>query len=133
MEGLGLAIQPSQPQPTTRVGKATTFAIATFYYATNREAWKNVIRERLMDNNKDECFWYSAGFGLLQRRQVSGVAFLSSSRTLQQRGHIDQTGAIQFRIDRRIPPDSPRNCSTLLTSLLALTVLEWNRLNCTED
>jgi hypothetical protein len=43
--------------------KKQLFALATFFFAFEGENWNPLIRERWMDDTKDECLWFSSGFG----------------------------------------------------------------------
>jgi Leucine-rich repeat (LRR) protein len=43
--------------------KTQLFALATFFYAFEGENWNPLIKERWMDDTKEECLWYSSGFG----------------------------------------------------------------------
>jgi hypothetical protein len=39
------------------------FALAAFFFAFEGEHWNPLMRERWMDDTKEECLWYSSGFG----------------------------------------------------------------------
>jgi hypothetical protein len=43
--------------------KEQLFALATFYFAFDGEHWNRLIQERWMDDTKEECLWFSSGFG----------------------------------------------------------------------
>jgi hypothetical protein len=43
--------------------KKQIFALATFFYAFEGENWNPLIRERWLDDTKEECLWFSSGFG----------------------------------------------------------------------
>ncbi|CAB9529646.1 unknown protein [Seminavis robusta] len=43
--------------------KSQLFALATFFYAFEGENWPHSIHERWMDETKEECEWFSSGFG----------------------------------------------------------------------
>ncbi|CAB9530168.1 expressed unknown protein [Seminavis robusta] len=45
--------------------KEQLFALATFFYAFGGENWNPFIQERWMDDAKEECQWFSSGFGFL--------------------------------------------------------------------
>jgi hypothetical protein len=44
--------------------KVQLFSLATFYYSFEGPNWNPFIQDRWMDYTIDECFWFSAGFGL---------------------------------------------------------------------
>jgi hypothetical protein len=43
--------------------KTQLFALATFFFAFEGEHWNPLIQERWMDDTKEECLWFSSGFG----------------------------------------------------------------------
>jgi hypothetical protein len=43
--------------------KKQLFALATFFYAFDGENWNPLIKDRWMDDTKEECLWFSSGFG----------------------------------------------------------------------
>lgn len=43
--------------------KTQLFALATFYYSFEGEHWHSAIQERWLDYSKDECLFFSSGFG----------------------------------------------------------------------
>lgn len=43
--------------------KRQKFALSTFYYAMDGDKWPEPIRERWLQYDKDECFWFSDRFG----------------------------------------------------------------------
>lgn len=43
--------------------KEQLFAMACFFYAFEGENWPGYVHERWMDDEKDECLWFSTGYG----------------------------------------------------------------------
>ncbi|CAB9522773.1 unknown protein [Seminavis robusta] len=43
--------------------KEQLFPLATFFYAFEGEGWPTYVQERWMDDAKEECDWFSSGFG----------------------------------------------------------------------
>jgi hypothetical protein len=43
--------------------KKQLFALATFFYSFEGENWNPLIRKRWMEDTKEECLWFSTGFG----------------------------------------------------------------------
>jgi hypothetical protein len=46
--------------------KRQLFALSTFFYAFEGESWNPLIADRWMDYTKDECLWFSSGFGYFE-------------------------------------------------------------------
>jgi hypothetical protein len=61
------------------------FALAAFYFAFEGENWNPLIRERWMDDTKDECLWFSSGFG----RFDEGGEYVEWSMELDKSPQVD--------------------------------------------
>jgi hypothetical protein len=49
--------------------KKQLFALAAFFFAFEGENWNPLIRERWMDDTKEECLWFSSGYGYFEGDQ----------------------------------------------------------------
>jgi hypothetical protein len=64
--------------------KKQLFALASFFFAFEGENWNRLIRERWMDDSKDECLWYSSGFG-----RFEGEEYVEWSAETDEYGQVD--------------------------------------------
>jgi hypothetical protein len=100
--------------------KKQLFALATFFFAFEGENWNPVIQDRWRDDTKEECQWFTSGFGLLWDGTYLedfvledwGVSSLESCNNLGEFTALDLQGLQLGGFAPFIPPEI-----TLLTSL----------------
>jgi hypothetical protein len=99
--------------------KRQLFALATFFFAFEGENWNPLIRERWMDDTREECLWYSSGFGRFQGEEfvewsleVDGFPQVDSCNNLGEFIWLDLSDLQLSGYSPSIPPEID-----LLTSL----------------
>jgi hypothetical protein len=102
--------------------KKQLFALATFFFAFEGEHWNRLIRDSWMDDTKDECLWFSSGYGRFVGEEyiewsleVDGIPKIESCNNLGELIWLDLADLQVSGFSPSIPPEIG-----LLTSLTCI-------------
>ncbi|CAB9512580.1 expressed unknown protein [Seminavis robusta] len=112
--------------------KKQLLALATFFFAFEGDSWRKEIRERWMDDSKEECYWFSTGFGYFNLNTDEYIEYDPFEQLSPCNGHGQFTSLIlQDLVLEGTRPSIPPEI-TWLTSLSEID-LGYNGLGRTFD
>ena len=120
----------------TQWKKEQLFALVSFYYSFDGESWPQNIKDDWLIFEKDECYWFSTGFGLFDEEgkynendllvetslaDGTGLWFaLSNSSPCNDAWHYQILQLAQLQLSTKTPILPPE--ISLLTNLLGLAL-----------
>ncbi|CAB9513468.1 expressed unknown protein [Seminavis robusta] len=101
--------------------KMQLFAMSTFFYSFEGENWWRPVRDRWMDDTKEECLWFSRGFGFFVDGKFDEFGPPFGILPCDNQGKLTSLNLGNLELEGFLPAVPPE--ISLLTSLTHLTLL----------